>query len=204
MDTITNYKDRAIASLSGKWGVAAIATLIYLVIFGGIEGTVKYFEMSSFGTIIQILLFPLAWGFTIMFLENIRHEENGMDIGIMFDGFKDYIRILLTSLLMNIYIVLWSLLLVVPGIIKAYSYSMTYYILKDDPDLKYNSAIEKSMRMMEGHKMDLFLLDLSMIGWLFLSIITFGIGFLFLAPYNETAHAHFYEDLKVECQQNIA
>lgn len=120
------------------------------------------------------------------------------DYGTLFDGFKDYLRIFLTMLLVQIYTVLWMLLLIVPGIIKSYSYSMTSFVLADNPDMKYDAAIEESMRLMKGHKMDLFLLDLSMIGWGILSLLTAGIGLLFLAPYNTTAHAHFYEGLLAE------
>ena len=213
MDNISGYKDRAIESLTGKWGNSAIATLIYTIIFGGIAITFSYSAtliqscstiLHPLGNIIQIVLLPIVWGFEIMFLENIRKGDQELDLGKMFEGFKDYVRIMLTNLLVGIYTLLWMILLIIPGIIKMYSYSMTNYILLDDPDLKYNSAIEKSMAMMKGHKMDLFLLDLSMIGWLILSIITCGIGLLFLTPYNLTAHAHFYEDLKAEEQQNIA
>lgn len=75
---------------------------------------------------------------------------------------------------------------------------MTSFVLADNPDMKYDAAIEESMRLMKGHKMDLFLLDLSMIGWGILSLLTAGIGLLFLAPYNTTAHAHFYEGLLAE------
>ncbi|WP_018462645.1 DUF975 family protein [Segatella paludivivens] len=213
MDKISGYKDRAIESLTGKWGNSAIAALIYFIIFGGIPITfshsaaiiLSYSTISdTLGNIIQIVLLPIFWGFEIVFLENIRKGDQKIDLDKMFEGFKDYFRIMLTNLLVGIYTLLWTLLLIIPGFIKMYSYSMTNYILLDDPDLKYNSAIEKSMAMMKGHKMDLFLLDLSMIGWFILSIITCGIGLLFLTPYNLTAHAHFYEDLKTEEQQNIA
>ena len=73
-----------------------------------------------------------------------------------------------------------------------------FFILKDEPELKYNAAIEKSMSMMNGYKMKLFLLDLSFIGWMILSVLTLGIGLLFLQPYMSTARAAFYEDLKAE------
>ena len=75
---------------------------------------------------------------------------------------------------------------------------MTEFILKDNPEMSGEEAICESMRLMQGHKMQLFLLDLSMIGWLILSFLTLGIGLLFLMPYNYTAHAHFYEDLKAK------
>ena len=94
--------------------------------------------------------------------------------------------------------ILWSLLLVIPGIIKSYSYAMTSFILKGEPEMKNNAAIEKSMAMMEGNKMKLFMLDLSFIGWAILCIFTLGIGLLFLQPYVAISRAAFYEDLKAQ------
>ena len=138
----------------------------------------------------------MGWGATVYFLRLIRNES--LEYARLFDGYKDFKRIFCTMLLCGLYEVLWSLLLLVPGFIKSYSYSMTSFILKDDPTISNNEAIEKSMQMMEGHKMDLFLLDLSLIGWLILSILTLGLGLLMLLPYYYTAHAHFYEDLKRE------
>lgn len=75
---------------------------------------------------------------------------------------------------------------------------MTYYIMQDHPELAYNAAIEKSMEMMSGYKMKLFLLDLSFIGWGILCILTMGLGLLLLLPYMYTARAAFYEELKKE------
>ena len=81
---------------------------------------------------------------------------------------------------------------------KHYSYAMTDYILKDESELCNNAAIERSMAMMEGNKMKLFLLDLSFIGWAILCLFTFGIGFFVLQPYMQVSHAAFYEDLKAQ------
>ena len=78
---------------------------------------------------------------------------------------------------------------------------MTYYILLDEPELKYNAAIEKSVEIMKGKKFKLFLLDLSFIGWALLCILTLGIGLVLLVPYMNTAQAAFYEDLKAELAQ---
>jgi uncharacterized membrane protein len=103
-------------------------------------------------------------------------------------------------LLKAIYLILWTLLLIIPGIIKSYSYAMTEFILKDNPEMKNNAAIEKSMAMMQGKKMKLFLLDLSFIGWIILAILTLGLGFVLLVPYMYTARAAFYEDLKAELE----
>lgn len=196
METIGTYKNSAVASLTGKWGNAAIATLIYIVVMSVPMYAVNEAIYDNLGNVVSLVLLPLSWGYALYFLRTARSET--ADYGTLFDGFKDYLRIFLTMLLVQIYTVLWMLLLIVPGIIKSYSYSMTSFVLADNPDMKYDAAIEESMRLMKGHKMDLFLLDLSMIGWGILSLLTAGIGLLFLAPYNTTAHAHFYEGLLAE------
>jgi uncharacterized membrane protein len=144
----------------------------------------------------------LLWGFAVYFLRLIRRENT--DYARLFDGYTgNWQRIFTTNLLMYVYIFLWSLLLIIPGIIKAFSYSMTSYILKDDPELSNNAAIEKSMAMMHGHKMELFLLELSFIGWVILSMFTFGIGMLLVEPYLQTTIAHYYEDLKKEYEGKV-
>lgn len=202
MDTNQGYKNRALASLSGKWDKAIIATAIYLIITVGISQVVSLpFSSSIAGSgsasfLWTVLCFPLLWGFAVFFLNIIREKK--IDWDSIFDGYKngEWKRIGGTYLLYYIYVILWMLLLIIPGIIKAISYSMTPFILQDDPTISGNAAIEKSMRMMDGHKMDLFWLFLSFIGWIILSIMTFGIGFILLEPYINTSVAHFYEDLK--------
>lgn len=198
MESIKVYKDRAIESLSGNWGKGAITLLVAnLVIYIPI-GIINVITSSDdgVGQLWYIPMLPLIWGMTVFFLGIARGEE--MTVGRVFDGFKDFGRIFTTMFLYFLYIILWGMLLVIPGVIKGYSYAMTPYILKDNPEMKNNEAIEKSMEMMNGHKMDLFLLDLSLIGWAILCLFTLGIGFLFLSSYQDTAHAHFYEDLKKE------
>ncbi len=195
-----NYKDEALESLRGKWGWSVVLALEYFAIyyipnilidlaveFAGYTGNI------SFGNLWDIPMIPVSWGFTIAFLQIARREE--VTNHILFEGFDQFGRIFLTKLLQGAFLVLWTLCLIIPGIIKFYSYAMTDYILKDT-DLSYGEAIDRSMEMMDGHKSDLFLLDLSFIGWFLLSCLTLGIGFLLLIPYMETAHAHFYEHLK--------
>lgn len=181
-------------------GKAAIATLIVFIILELFGSSPSFFMDPIPSMVLQgvfsLLLLPLVWGHFIFFLRLIRDEN--LDYGHLFDGFNQYFRIFLAELLRGIYILLWALLLIIPGLIKEYSYAMTEFILKDNPEMSGEEAICESMRLMQGHKMQLFLLDLSMIGWLILSILTLGIGFLFLLPYNYTAHAHFYEDLKAK------
>ena len=189
-----NSELRAVSrtTLSGNWMMAALATLVYLLIAGGVS------SIPVAGSVLAIIItYPLAYGFAILFLDLFR-EGKPIDIGKLFDGFKDFGRVWGTLILVAIYTILWTCLLIIPGIVKSYSYALTPFILKDEPELKYNAAIEKSMRMMDGYKMKLFLLDLSFIGWMILSILTLGIGLLFLQPYMNTARAAFYEELKAE------
>jgi len=196
METINGYKNRSLDCLAGQWCKAAIASLIFLIVFGALTRFFDYVVYDGASILLMLLLLPLSWGFSVLWLAVGRGAD--VDFGKMFEGFKDYSRIFITMLLVGIYTFLWSLLLVVPGIVKSYSYKMTPYILADNPDLKYDAAIERSMALMKGHKMRLFLLDLSFIGWVILCLLTAGIGFIFLAPYVETAHANFYDDLLEE------
>lgn len=188
MKTSSELRAQAWGVLSGKWGMAVVATLVYFVI----SGVLSFIPFVNWIATLLVSL-PLAYGFTIMLLNVVRGSDVQLDT--MGEGFKDYGRILGTMLLSSVYQFLWALLLIVPGIIKGYSYALTPYLLKDNPELKFNAAIEESMRLMSGNKMRLFLLDLSFIGWFLLGIITFGIAFLWITPYWNTARAAFYEDL---------
>ena len=184
----SELRAEARVALTDTWVMGAVTTLV----FGAVSGAASYIPVV--GTILVAL--PMMYGYSIVMLSVMRGGE--MNIGGLFDGFNDFGRIVGTKLLQAIYTFLWTLLLVIPGIIKNYSYAMTDFILKDQPELANNAAIEKSMAMMDGNKMKLFLLDLSFIGWAILCLFTFGIGFLFLQPYVQSAHAAFYEDLKAQ------
>ena len=200
MDSITNYKNRALSALENKWGNFVLITFVYGLIIGitqvlsGDKDSPAILHLI--GLVLFILALPLTWGYQTLFLGAVRGgEATAKD---MFEGYNKelFSRVLTTTLLYYVYVFLWSLLLLIPGCIKAYSYAMTPYILKDNPEMKNNAAIEESMRMMDGHKLELFLLDLSFIGWAILSILTCCIGFLWLVPYMNMARVNFYEDLK--------
>lgn len=184
----SELRAEARVALTDKWVMAAVATLV----MGAVSAAASYIPVA--GTILVSL--PVMYGYAIVMLNVFRGDE--VNIGGLFDGFSDFGRIVGTKLLQAIYTFLWMLLLVIPGIIKFYSYAMTDYILKDHPELSNNAAIEKSMAMMDGNKMKLFLLDLSFIGWAILCLFTLGIGYFFLQPYVQSAHAAFYEDLKAQ------
>lgn len=200
MDSITNYKNRALSALENKWGNFVLITFVYGFIIGitqvlsGDKDSPAILHLI--GLVLFILALPLTWGYQTLFLGAVRGgEATAKD---MFEGYNKelFSRVLTTTLLYYVYVFLWSLLLLIPGCIKSYSYAMTPYILKDNPEMKNNAAIEESMRMMDGHKLELFMLDLSFIGWAILSILTCCIGFLWLVPYMNMARVNFYEDLK--------
>lgn len=200
MDSITNYKNRALSALENKWGNFVAITFVYGFIIGitqilsGDKDSPAILHLI--GLVLFILALPLTWGYQTLFLGAVRGgEATAKD---MIEGYNKelFSRVLTTTLLYYVYVFLWSLLLLIPGCIKSYSYAMTPYILKDNPEMKNNAAIEESMRMMDGHKLELFLLDLSFIGWAILSILTCCIGFLWLVPYMNMARVNFYEDLK--------
>ncbi len=118
-------------------------------------------------------------------------------VGAMFDSFRIYKPAVVTSLVKNIYLFLWSCLFFVPGIIKGYSYSMTEYIMYENPNLTANQAITLSRRLTDGNKWALFVFDLSYFGWDMLNALTFGIlGIVYVNPYRFTAHAGVYQVMK--------
>lgn len=107
-------------------------------------------------------------------------------------------KVIWLDILKAIFTFLWSLLFIIPGIVKNYSYSMAVYILADDSSMKAKEALAESQRIMMGHKWQLFILDLSFIWWNLLIIITFGIASIYVVPYTEATRANFYNYLKKE------
>ncbi|WP_242223113.1 DUF975 family protein [Bacillus cereus group sp. BfR-BA-01380] len=137
----------------------------------------------------------MMYGYFNITLRFAKQESTTIDG--LFEGFrkKNVFRSIKLTLLMTVYILLWSLLLVVPGIIKSFSYSMAYYILLEHPEYTASEALKKSQEMMKGHKLDLFILGLSFIGWFILGVFTFGIAYLWIYPYYTTTVSHFYLNL---------
>ena len=128
------------------------------------------------------------------FIKN--HYENPA-INEIFQGFKgNYLNVVKIMFIMELKIMLWLLLLVVPGIIKAYEYSMIPYLLAENPNITMDEAFSLSKQMTTGQKMNLFVLDLSFLGWYFLGFLCFGIGALFVKPYDVAAFTEVYLILK--------
>ena len=114
------------------------------------------------------------------------------DVNDEFAYFKYFGKAFGLRLVTSVFVFLWSLLFVIPGLVAAYRYAMAPYIMAEHPEMGIMEAIEASKQMMDGNKWALFCLDISFIGWTLLSALTFGIGDLFLTPYTRTATAHFY------------
>ena len=167
-----------------------VIALIVSVITGACAGL----SWIGVGAIALLLITgPLSLGVAMAALKVVRGQN--VEIGNVFDGFKNFGNAFLLSLINEILISLWSLLFIIPGIIKSYSYSMSFYILADNPNMDANSARKASMQLMHGQKWRLFCLDLSYIGWYILCGLTFGILTFWVTPYHETARAAFYQDL---------
>ncbi|WP_162921673.1 hypothetical protein [Listeria costaricensis] len=156
-------------SLKGNWGLAIGSLMLTGIIYTGVHYLCLF--IFSFSTVLRILftlllVFPLYVGLFFLFLEIARGKK--IDIGHLFIGYRHYFRIILTGILMILLIGLWSLLFIVPGVIKCFSYSQTFYYLLDEPDLSPLQAIKKSTESMQGSI------------WLLcrLSLITYGIWFL--------------------------
>ena len=211
MKTNQELKNAALAALKGKWTPSVMATLVLfagmmipiilaLVVEGIVDPSLESETMSVWSILVLygfvfLLYYPLSMvGYYNAFKDLLRDDE-GKVVSNMFTGtFKTYPRALGLSLLY------------IPGLIKALAYMMAPYILKDHPELSPNQALNLSIKMMKGHKFDLFCLLLSFIGWSFLAMFTMGIGYLWLAPYIATTIAAFYEDVKAEYEgrQQIA
>ncbi|MBQ6146560.1 MAG: DUF975 family protein [Clostridia bacterium] len=150
------------------------------------------------GLALSILVFnPLIVGCYRFFLQNSRSQA---ELGELGAGFRDdWGNVVLTMFLKNLFLILWSLLFIVPGIVKAYSYRMVPYLLKEHPELKSTQAITMSRRLMNGHKWNAFVLDLSFLGWFLLSALTFGILHIFyVGPYVQATDAELYKAVTAE------
>ena len=121
-----------------------------------------------------------------------------VSFGTFIEGFALWARGILASLWAGLWIFLWSLLFIIPGIVKAYAYSMTLYLVAENPELSVTKALKISKEITKGHKMDLFILDLSFIGWEFLCLFTAGIGYLWLVPYINMTKTNAYHALLKE------
>lgn len=169
-----------------QMGMLILVLLVYSIMMSAASSILNIGSVLIYG--------PLSLGLAKVLLKVL--EEQKINVEMLFSGFQDFSRSLVAGLLIGIYVFLWSLLLVVPGIIAAFSYSMTFFIMEENPQLSAQEALQASKNMIYGHKWRLFDLWFSFIGWFILCIISFGIALIYVAPYFHTALAVFYADLK--------
>lgn len=183
-----DYRMSAKERLSGNWGPAIGAFVVFGLLIGA---------LSSTGAGYIILFGSIYVGYATLLTRFLRSGK--IDFNDLFAPFKkDFLNTLVFGVLYTIFLTLWIMLFVIPGIIKAYSYSMAPYILADYPDISGIDAITASRKLMKGKKGRLFCLDLSFIGWVILSALTLGILTLWVGPWMDTAHTEFYESIKDE------
>jgi uncharacterized membrane protein len=170
-----------------------------IVAYGASSETTSLITQLASSLVSIFFIGPVAIGMMTMFSPFVRGEEP-LQAGGLFYTLKApyYKKSVGVYLLMYIFTFLWTLLLIVPGIIKSLSYMLAPYILAENPEMTANQAIEKSMKMMKGHKMDLFLIYLGYLGFSLLSIVGLCIPLLWIMPYYFTVFAKFYEEVKSE------
>jgi len=186
--TRKELKQRAKERFKFHYGMAILAILLPFVILSAASSIV----------VGVIFLMPIMVGQAYMYLSF--DNDAPTEINALFKGFKSdiYLKNVLTLFLKGLFIFLWTLLLIIPGIIKTYAYALTEYILADDT-VETDDAITLSRQWMNGHKLELFVIHLSFIGWLILSALTLGIlHILYVGPYMEQTKAQFYLKVKAE------
>lgn len=217
---MTSSELRAVArqNLEGTWGISVGVALVASLLGGSMAGagsnvnfnfnedTVRNLPPVFWSVLLPLVsvagllsLAALILGGTVelgyaRFLLR-QHDRKELQFSDLFSQFERFGTGFAQKFLRILFIMLWTLLLIIPGIVKGLSYAMTPFILEEHPEMTASQAIKASMQLMDGHKMDLFILGLSFIGWSLLACLTMGIGFLFLNPYMNAAYAAFYRDI---------
>ena len=190
--TLTEIMKASLESLRGKWLLAIGTFIIYGLLVGAMQYASQKYPVSSI--IFLLLGGPIGLGIAVFSLNLSRGEDARFEQ--IFDGFNNFVTALSAYLLMLLFIFLWLLLLIIPGIIAAISYSMVFYIIADEESIRAMDALNKSKKMMDGYKWKFFFLGLRFFGLALLCVLTLGIGFFFLIPYAHVTIAKFYDDIK--------
>ena len=189
MFTRAEIKQQAKDQLKGNVWMLFLCTLIVGVIAGA-AGIIPYLGFLS----AYLIAPPLSLGLTMIYL-NVTYGEKPQ-VGTIFDGFQLYSKSILLNFLICLFTFLWSLLFIIPGMIKMLSYSMSYFILAENKDMTAQEALNESKVIMDGHKMDLFVLYLSFIPWALLCMVTLGIAGIYVGPYMSLTFTNFYHKIK--------
>ncbi len=197
MITREQLKKDAKQSIKGKIGMLFVVSIIIVAIVMVVE------MIPIIGGIATTFVFAPAFALSLVMIYLKVAKGEDFKIGEVFDGFYNFWGAFKVTFLVGLFTFLWSLLFIVPGIIAAYSYYMAMFIYAENKDMGALEAIRRSKEMMKGHKMDAFVLELSFIGWMLLTMITFGIAYIYVLPYMETSIAKFYLAIKPQEQEAI-
>lgn len=183
-------------ALEGKWGLA-IGTFFIFTLFSACVQFVSQ-DYPAISLITMVLSGPIALGLARFGLHISRDEDPRFEQSL--SGFYNFSTAFITYILQLVIIALWTLLLIIPGIIAAIGYSMTFFILADEPEIAPLDALKKSKELMDGHKWTYFYLMLCYLGLVLLCLLTLGIGFFWLMPYIQVTNAKFYDAVKNNIQ----
>jgi len=198
MKTRQEIKAQAKAAMKQQWGLSIGAPLLWIVVVfvGGLLGMIPVLGILIIYGSLFFIDFPMLTHLCSIFVKIYNGEK--AEVGELFSGFHvNWMRKAGGMAWVYLWTMLWTLLFIIPGIVKGIAYSMTPYILTDCPDVKATDAIKLSMRMTQGHKMDLFIMYLSFLGWYILGLFTLNIlNIVFTMPYAYTTMSGYYVELK--------
>lgn len=195
MDTV-ELKAAARNQIKGNIGILFIITVIMALVSVAAAFVLTYLIPGGWTLAPVIVLPAFSLSMTRIYLDIA--EEYKIQLSDAFSGFDDFWSAFKVTFLMGFFTFLWSLLLIVPGIIKAISYSMAPYILARDKGKPAMECIRESKAMTEGHKAEIFTLCLSFLGWILLCLVTFGIAAIWVLPYMQATFTNVYNTLKPE------
>lgn len=189
----SELKSKARQQIKGKIGILFVITLIISLISAVASSILAFIPFG--GLISTIIITP---AFTLSLLRVYLNLTANIEpaVGDAFSGFDDFWAAFKVNFLVGLFTFLWSLLFVIPGIVKSYAYSMSLYILAENKGKPALECINESKEITNGHKMDLFVLGLSFFGWILLCCITFGIAYIWVGPYMQATYANAYKLLK--------
>ena len=192
-----NAKNQLEGRIFGRtWLVMLVVFLVYSAILG-------FASAIGYGILGIVISGPMLFGLNRICVDLVRGNRD-VRVERLFEGFTScFTSSLILNLLISLYTFLWSLLFVIPGIVKSYSYAMAPYILQDAPSTDWEKCIDESQKMMNGNKWQLFCLDFSFIGWYILGALCFGVGVLWVYPYHYLARANFYMALKAKNEPRV-
>ncbi|MBR1910865.1 MAG: DUF975 family protein, partial [Treponema sp.] len=181
------YKNIAKKQLAGRWGTPILATILTFIITSALSATIPVVAFCAVAV--------LGMANTYLYV-TLSHTKEKQPFSTFIQGFSFWLNGILSMLWFMLWTILWALFFFIPGIVKAYAYSQMFFIIAESPDMDVRTAMNLSKKITKGHKMDLFILDLSFLGWLILSSCTCGILLLWLTPYMNMTKINAYHSIK--------